>query len=126
MTFQSRLGQGRILGGRSAKSIGDAEGEEEGGVKKGFFASWSTASMQRSIEGIGVRRTGDVVAKSTEGMKLVLDRLRNGGLGRVLEGMKRDRDAASSPAGPWKQAWRSGGENVADQHTPVDRILDDE
>jgi hypothetical protein len=56
----------------------------------GFLTAWSAASVQRSIEAIGIRRTHDHVAKSTEGLKLVLERLRAGGLGAVLEGMRRD------------------------------------
>lgn len=89
VTFKSRLGQGKLLGRKKADHI---EGEDEA-PKKGFFSSLSTAGIQRTIELIGVSRTRDAVLKSKEGMNVVLERLRSGGIVGVLEGMRRDREA---------------------------------
>ncbi|KAJ5644122.1 uncharacterized protein N7484_006629 [Penicillium longicatenatum] len=89
VTFKSRLGQGKLLG---RKKVDSTEAEDEA-PKKGFFSSLSTAGIQRTIELIGVSRTRDAVLKSKEGMNVVLERLRSGGIVGVLEGMRRDREA---------------------------------
>lgn len=60
--------------------------------KMGFFKSWSTASLQRSIEMIGLKRARRSQPNAKEGMKVVLERMREGGLVAVLEGMARDRE----------------------------------
>ena len=96
VTLSSRLGQGKRLGrkrldGSESSSSASTEADEDA-PRKGFFASWSTAGVQRTIELIGVRRTKDAVVKSKEGMNLVLERLRSGGIVGVLEGMRQDRD----------------------------------
>ena len=115
VTLLSRFGQAKALrrkgdaGGPTAPAPPPATGpEEEVPQRKGFFASWSTGSLQRSIEMIGLRRTREAMGKSKEGMNIVLERLRNGGLVRVLEGMQQDRNRAFGQTGPWKQAWRQG------------------
>ena len=46
--------------------------------------------------------------KSKEGMNVVLERLRKGGIVGVLEGMRKDREAAFGPDGPWKRVWLQG------------------
>ena len=61
-------------------------------AKMGFFRSWGTESIQRSIEAIGLRRTERAVPKSEQGMNVVLERLRRGGLKAVLDGMRIDRE----------------------------------
>lgn len=108
--FKSRFGQGKLLGSRKkTESIGDQAGEaEEPAPKQGFFSSLSTAGIQRSIELIGVNRTRDAVLKSKQGMNVVLERLRSGGIVGVLEGMRQDREALYGPEGPWKRAWING------------------
>lgn len=110
VTFRSRLGQGKLLGNKKkAESTGDHNGEvEEEAPKKGLFSSLSTAGIQRTIELIGVNRTRDAVLKSKQGMNVVLERLRNGGIVGVLEGMRQDREAAFGPEGPWKRVWHQG------------------
>jgi hypothetical protein len=109
VTFRSRLGQGKLLGGRKKTDIGDhAPGAEEDAPRKGFFSSLSTAGIQRTIELIGVSRTRDAVLKSKQGMNVVLERLRHGGIVGVLEGMRRDREAAFGKDGPWKRVWLHG------------------
>lgn len=108
VTFRSRLGQGKLLGRRKAELVGEQPEAEEDAPKKGFFSSLSTAGIQRTIELIGVSRTRDAVMKSKDGMNVVLERLRKGGIVGVLEGMRRDREAAFGPDGPWKRVWMNG------------------
>jgi 4-amino-4-deoxychorismate lyase len=62
--------------------------------KMGFLRSWSQASLQRSIEAIGLSRAHKSQPNATEGMKVVLERLRSGGLVAVFEGMRNDRETA--------------------------------
>ncbi|KAL9071592.1 MAG: hypothetical protein Q9161_004159 [Pseudevernia consocians] len=112
VTLLSRFGQARVL--RKKEEVGVTspvpvlDSEEEAPPEKGFFSSWSTSSLQRSIEMMGLRRTREASGKSNEGMKIVLERLRRGGLGRVLEGMQEDRQRAfgQDPRSPFKRAWR--------------------
>ncbi|KAL9105068.1 MAG: hypothetical protein Q9163_000081 [Psora crenata] len=112
VTLLSRFGQTKALrrkGEATATALSSSTGSvEEVPIKKGFFSSWSTGSLQRSIEMIGLRRTREALGKSKQGMNIVLERLRNGGLVRVLEGMQQDRQRAFGQNGPWKQAWRQG------------------
>ncbi|KAH8433057.1 MSF1 domain protein [Aspergillus melleus] len=120
VTFRSRLGQGKLLGNRKrAESIDDHAGDaDEEAPKKGFFSSLSTAGIQRTIELIGVNRTRDAVLKSKQGMNVVLERLRNGGIVGVLEGMRQDREAAFGGEGPWKRVWLRG--NGLKDHAHMD------
>ena len=85
VTMHSPLGERRR---RQKKSIDEREKEP------GFFRSWSTASLQRSIELIGLRRAERSQPNAKEGMKVVMRRLRQGGLVAVLEGMRNDRELA--------------------------------
>ncbi|KZF19594.1 hypothetical protein L228DRAFT_36837 [Xylona heveae TC161] len=122
VTLLSRLGQGRFLKQRS-KVIEEASSssrveEEEEQPKRGLFKSWSTASIQGSIELIGMRRTREALAKSKEGMNVVLDRLRQGGLVAVLEGMRRDREAAFQEGGLLRNAL-SKGRADSDEESPT-------
>lgn len=89
VTFVSHLGQGKILGWK-AKGISTTAAEEDT-PKQGFFTAWSTAGLQRTVELIGVKRTKSALINGKEGMNVVLERLRHGGIVAVLEGMRRDR-----------------------------------
>lgn len=60
-----------------------------------FLYNWSQERLQRSIEAIGLSRAHKSQPNAMEGMKVVLERLRDGGLVGVLEGMRRDREAGS-------------------------------
>lgn len=82
--------------------------EEEDQPKKGFFSSWTTSSLQRTIEMMGLKRTTEAMGKSKQGMNVVLARLRSGGLKHVLESMQQDRHRAFGQDGPLKQTWRQG------------------
>ncbi|KAL8720508.1 MAG: hypothetical protein Q9225_002630 [Loekoesia sp. 1 TL-2023] len=113
-TFVSRFGQGvpRAIRRKAEveRSGRDTEVDmsDDNPPKKGFLSSWSTSSLQRTIEAIGMRRTREALLKSKDGMNVVLGRLRSGGLVEVLEGMRRDREAMYGPEGPWKRAWKQG------------------
>ena len=89
--FRSRLGE-RLRRARK----GEVDGEEE---KRSFLATWSTSGVQRSIEAIASRKTENQLGKSKEGMTVVLERLRRGGLVGVLDGMRQDRESE----GMWKK-----------------------
>ncbi|KAL8739199.1 MAG: hypothetical protein Q9181_000090 [Wetmoreana brouardii] len=113
-TFVSRFGQG---GSRTARRkaeanlcTSDAAGDKADDLppKRGLLSSWSTSSLQRTIEAIGMRRTREALLKSKDGMNVVLGRLRAGGLVEVLEGMRRDREAMYGPESPWKRSWKTG------------------
>jgi 4-amino-4-deoxychorismate lyase len=96
--FRSRLGD-RLRARANRKD----EVKEDVEEKKSFLTSWSTSGIQRSIESIASRRTENQLGKSKEGMKVVLERLRSGGLVGVLEGMRRDREMAFGGEGVWKR-----------------------
>ena len=109
VTLVSRFGQARMLANRrkgdkaGMGTDASAAAEEESSVKKGFFSAWSTSSLQRCIEVVGLRRTRDPLAKSKDGMNVVLERLRLGGLKGVLEGTRKDREAMMGLDGVWKR-----------------------
>ncbi|KAI9715526.1 MAG: hypothetical protein M1828_000833 [Chrysothrix sp. TS-e1954] len=97
--IRSRLGQAREhlrkkFAAAKAESGDSAASEEEDTQpqKMGFFRSWGTSSIQKTIEAVGMRRTERAVPKSKDGMNVVLARLRTGGLVAVFEGMRRDRE----------------------------------
>ena len=93
--LHSRLGQLRQRFREARASQGeelseDIEAVDTPPAKVGFFQKWSTNSVQRSIEAIGLRRTERAIPKSKQGLEVVLSRLKNGGLKGVFEGMRRD------------------------------------
>jgi 4-amino-4-deoxychorismate lyase len=92
VTLQSRIGEN--IRRRKAQRQAEAEAVEEEAppAKLGFFKSWAASPMQRSIEVIGLRRAEKSQPKAKEGMTVVLERLRKGGLVAVLEGMRQDRE----------------------------------
>lgn len=106
----SRYGQGRILanrrkGDRSVAHVDSSvTAEDDSPGKKGFFSAWSTSSLQRSIEIAGLQLTRKGLAKSKDGMNVVLERLRLGGLKGVLEGTRKDRESMLSPNNLWNQS----------------------
>ncbi|KAL2045194.1 hypothetical protein N7G274_002276 [Stereocaulon virgatum] len=115
VTLLSRFGQAKLLKKRGETTAihpisSTSSEEEEAPVRKGIFSSWSTSSLQRTIEAVGLRRTREALAKSKDGMTVVLERLRHGGLVQVLEGMQEDshRTFGQDPNLPWKRAWRQG------------------
>jgi 4-amino-4-deoxychorismate lyase len=83
---------------QSSAQSGRSEGEEPAS-NLGFLARWSQSGLQRSIESIGLNRTSKSQPNAKEGMKIVLERLRTGGVVAVLEGMRRDREGSSLKLG---------------------------
>lgn len=127
VTFVSKLGQNfmkRRKAAQAASGMNDQEEDEQ--PKQGWFASLSTAGIQRTIELVGVKRTQSALANSSEGMKIVLERLRSGGIKGVLEGMRHDR--MEMMGGPlileheqptrksWKAVWQQGAQAHDDDH----------
>jgi 4-amino-4-deoxychorismate lyase len=96
--FRSRLGDRLRARARKGEAIAVEVDDEP---RKGFLASWSTSGIQRSIEAIASRKTENQLGKSKEGMMVVLERLRRGGLVGVLDGMRKDREGAFG--GEWKK-----------------------
>lgn len=114
VTFRSRLGHG-MLGRRKDQHHPDTDidKEEENKENPGFLASWSTAGLQRTVELIGLRRTRDAVFRSKQGMNVVLERLRHGGVVAVMEGMHRD-GMNSDRERKWRHVWARGREDHDD------------
>ena len=82
--FRSRLGE--KLRGR----LGQAH-YEGGGFISGIIGGWGTKGIQRSIEKVASTKTLDQLGKSRDGMRLVLERIRNNGVIGVLETLRRER-----------------------------------
>lgn len=105
VTFTSKLGQSKSLSRRTT----DAPSADEETSKQGFFAAWSTAGVQRTVELLGVKRTKSALVNGKAGMNIVLERLRSGGIVGVLEGMRKDRmEMMGGDGGVWKKAWING------------------
>ena len=117
VTFQSRLGQ-KIR--RGDESVATAENE---GERRGLF-SWSTAGLRRVIEEKGLERTRNGLFNSKQGMTVVLERLRKGGLAAVLDGMRQDRKLVvgavgndhnvARPQARWQRIWREAQDDGED------------
>lgn len=82
VVFRSRLGE-KIRG-----KLGQAQ---EDGWFSGFMGGWGAKGIQRSIESLASTKTQDQLGKSRDGMRLVLERLRNNGVIGVLESLRRER-----------------------------------
>jgi len=134
VTLVSRLGQ-TLMKRRKAAHMSDQSMQEAASLdldvedeqpKQGWFASLSTAGVQRTIELVGVKRTKTALTNSSEGMKIVLERLRNGGIVGVLEGMRHDRmeimggsahlqdDVSANTS--WRDVWQRGSQASNDRH----------
>lgn len=94
VTLRSRIGDN--IRRRRARLAEEAE-QEEKQEKVGFFKSWASSGIQKSVEIIGLRRAEKSQPKAKEGMTVVLERMRQGGLVAVLEGMRRDRELFTPP-----------------------------
>ena len=106
VTFVSKIGQARAAK-RRAQS--ESSGEEQEEPKPGFFASLSAAGIQGTVELVGVKRTKTALVNGKEGMNVVLERLRAGGILGVFEGIRRDHsESTGGEGGAWKQVWRNG------------------
>ncbi|KAI1496339.1 MSF1-domain-containing protein [Biscogniauxia marginata] len=67
------------------------ENGDEGGPRRfgGWISGWGTNRIQRSIESIASNKTDDHLVKSRDGMRIVLERLRNNGVVAVLRELRR-------------------------------------
>jgi 4-amino-4-deoxychorismate lyase len=99
VTCISRLGQAKAA---RRKAEGNATNEADP-PKQGFFAALSTAGLQRTVELVGVERTKRALPHAKEGMNVVLERLRSGGVLAVLESMRRDRMEMGGDASVWRK-----------------------
>ncbi|KAH7337915.1 PRELI-like family-domain-containing protein [Pyrenochaeta sp. MPI-SDFR-AT-0127] len=91
VTLHSHIGEAWKKKREAARE--GAAAEEEQPQKMGFLRSWGTAALQRNIEKIGLNRAQRSQPNAQKGMKVVLERMREGGLVAVLEGMRQDREA---------------------------------
>ncbi len=82
VVFRSRLGD------RIRDRLGQAQAHAEAAVNEGsggFFARLGARGIQRSIETLASSKTQDQLGKSREGMRIILERLRQTGIMGVLE-----------------------------------------
>lgn len=99
VTLKSRIGEQlrkrrQRWGEQTAPTSMTSGGEEEAGVKPGFFSSWTSGAVRSAIESISLQRTEKSQPKAKLGMSVVLARLRQGGVQAVLEGMRDDGELA--------------------------------
>lgn len=90
VVFRSRLGE-RIRD-RLGQVQAQAQAEAESGNGGGFFARLGARGIQRSIESLASTKTQDQLGKSREGMRIILERLRQTGIMGVLELRKMARE----------------------------------
>lgn len=93
---------------KKRQAAAEGANDEEQPHKMGFLRTWGAHSLQRSIEKIGMTRTLRSQPNAREGMKVVLERMREGGLVAVLEGMRRDREAILAGKNLLKDSARYG------------------
>lgn len=91
----------------SQTTMSSSSSEDEAPPKIGFFRSWGTQSLQRSIETLALRRTEKSQPNAKEGMKAVLERFRQGGLVGILEGMRKDSPELFVGGTAGTGAWRN-------------------
>lgn len=121
VSFKSRLGQAM----RKKAETSSTNTSEDDGPRQGFFASWSTAGIQRTIELLGVKRTKTAIMNGRNGMNVVLERLRKGGVVAVLEGMSKDRlETMGGQEGHWKRVWINGTQDGNPNSLEPDLISD--
>ncbi|EOA87865.1 hypothetical protein ACJQWK_08640 [Exserohilum turcicum] len=90
VTLHSHIGE---TWKKKREAAREGAADEDQPQKMGLLRSWGTATLQRNIEKIGLTRAQRSQPNAREGMKVVLERMREGGLVGVLEGMRRDREA---------------------------------
>lgn len=93
MVFRSRVGE-RLrekIGGQPAHN----QEEANGGWLAKTVGGWGTQRIQRSIETIASSKSEDQMGKSRDGMRVVLERLRNSGFKNVLELTRMARDSGA-------------------------------
>ncbi|AEO63381.1 28a35f5b-f0c8-4bc3-b7e1-57fa36248e4e [Thermothielavioides terrestris] len=97
VVFRSRLGD------RIRDKLGQAQAQAEAAANDGsggFFARLGARGIQRSIESLASTKTQDQLGKSREGMRIILERLRQTGIMGVLELRKMARERSLDAAHP--------------------------
>ncbi|KAI6084689.1 MSF1-domain-containing protein [Hypoxylon rubiginosum] len=85
--YQSRLGSKKQE--KAVPEVTEA-GEEPGKRRFGdWISGWGAKRIQNSIESIASNKTADQITKSRDGMRIVLERLRNNGVVAVLRELRR-------------------------------------
>ncbi|KAK4250653.1 PRELI-like family-domain-containing protein [Corynascus novoguineensis] len=95
VVFRSRLGE------RIRDRLGQAQAQAEAAVSEGsggFLARLGARGVQRSIETLASTKTQDQLGKSREGMRIILERLRQTGIMGVLELRKMASQRGMEPA----------------------------
>lgn len=110
VTFISKFGEKMR---KRRKMLADASNnsnlDEDVPEKQGFFARLKNNSVQTTIEMLGVKRSKQSVTNGAEGMRVVLSRLREGGIRGVLEGMRHDRmTLMGGNDDMWQDVWQQG------------------
>ncbi|KAI1211462.1 MSF1-domain-containing protein [Annulohypoxylon truncatum] len=86
-SYRSTLGGGKRHERTADESVDD--GEEHGPRRFGeWISGWGAERIRRSIESIASNKTDDQMIKSRDGMKIVLERLRNNGVLSVLRELR--------------------------------------
>ncbi|PNP43291.1 hypothetical protein TGAMA5MH_04748 [Trichoderma gamsii] len=85
VSFKSRLGE-KLRG-----KLGQAQESSGTGWLPGLLGGLGAKGIQRSIESLASTKTIDQLSKSRDGMRLVLERLRNGGVIGVMEKLRQER-----------------------------------
>lgn len=102
VTLKSRIGEqirkrrerwGQQANATSVMGTGDSAPDEEP-ARQSWFNSWTSGAIRSAVETISLQRTEKSQPKARQGMSVVLDRLREGGVQAVLEGMRQDRELA--------------------------------
>ena len=94
--FESKLGTARRHAAEEAASAGDP-------VKRGWLGGWGASGVQRSIELVGRSRMREGLARSREGMNIVLERLKERGFLGVVKEQRQGRWER------WRGVWRGEG-----------------
>ena len=92
----------------SSRVGSNAKGKMSDAASSGLWSSWTTGSIQKSIEIVGMKRMREGLGRSKEGMKVVLEGLREKGL-LVAMHERRERKLADRREGiepKWKDVWR--------------------
>lgn len=73
------------------RNMESTDGGEEHGTRRfgNWISGWGAKRIQQSIEAIASNKTDDQMIKSRDGMRIVLERLRNNGVVAVLRELRR-------------------------------------
>jgi len=101
------------VGSNAREKVADA-------AQASLWTTWTTGSIQRSIEVVGMKRMKEGLSTSKEGMKVVLEGLREKGLIQAMRERRerkiQDRKDGVSQ-GRWASVWRQATGGGNDLHT---------